>query len=139
MLFNKTHIYTVHIPPHFDVAKDEAVFIREGFNFFAFLFTFLWALYHRMWVMAPALFLVTLAAKWGADYGYFSMVTLTLINLAIQFISGLEGNNWRRDTLSRRGYIFADIVTSDTEIRARQRFYDRFLNLYEEQPAPRSI
>ena len=41
--------------------RDEAVFVKEGFSIAAFVLTFLWALWNRMWVVA-AVILAVMAA-----------------------------------------------------------------------------
>ena len=35
--------------------RDEAVFVKEGFSIAAFVLTFLWALWNRMWVVAAVI------------------------------------------------------------------------------------
>ena len=34
--------------------REEAVFVKEGFSIAAFVLTFVWALWNRMWVVAAS-------------------------------------------------------------------------------------
>ena len=62
-------VYTVHEPP---LRPSEAapnperfVFVRDGFYFWAFLFSVLWMLWHRMWLIL----LVYVAVVVGVEIG----------------------------------------------------------------------
>ena len=55
-------VYTVHIHPGDADPMENAILIREGFNFWAFLLSGLWALYHRLWLGFFAIVAVSLAS-----------------------------------------------------------------------------
>ena len=44
-------IYTFHMVPG-ATALGDAVAVKEGFSWLAFLFDILWVLYHRLWLWA---------------------------------------------------------------------------------------
>jgi hypothetical protein len=39
---------------------------------------------------------------------------------------GFQGTDWQRARLKRRGYVTADITTGDSQLRAEQRYFDRY-------------
>lgn len=127
LFFSKTKIYTVHINPSKTNALEKAVFIREGFNFFAFIFGVFWALYHRMWWLAICLAVVVAFFGAAEELKWLDTITLAILQLAFNLIIGYQANDLRRAELSRRGYIMSDVVVSDNELCAQQRYFDRVL------------
>lgn len=120
-------IYTVHIKPGVPQGEEKPIFVKEGFNFAAFLFPALWALYRRLWV---AVFLLvgidSLLAQMLVAH-MLNPASLIVIDLGIHVLTGLLGNDWRRASLKRRGYIVADISAADSRLRAEQRYFERHL------------
>ena len=51
-MLNRFKLYSVQVNPSSARPYETAEFVPEGFNFFAFAFGPLWALYHRLWVLA---------------------------------------------------------------------------------------
>ncbi len=47
-------VYTVHAPASYGVdvrtTSDRLVFVRDGFYFWAFVFSFFWLIWHRLWL-----------------------------------------------------------------------------------------
>ncbi len=123
-LFQKTHIYTVHINPSWSHAVEKAVFIREGFNFMAFIFGTFWALYNRMWL--EALFIAVPVVLLGATdkQDWLDDASLAVLNIAVSFVIGLWANDLRRAYLARRGYIMSGVVVSEGEMAAQQRYFE---------------
>ena len=124
-LFPKTHIYTVHINPEYSHAVEKAVFIREGFDFIAFIFGAFWALYHRMWLEALCIAVPVVLLGAADKQNWLDDASIAVLNLALSFIIGLWANDLRRASLSRRGYIMSDVVVSDGELSAQQRYFER--------------
>jgi bacteriorhodopsin len=123
----KTQIYTVHIDPSKPNAVERAVFVREGFNFFAFIFGVFWALYHRMWWVAACLAIVATSFGAAEEFKLLNTVTLAILQIGFNLIIAFQANDLRRAELSRRSYIMSDVVVSDNEFRAQQRYFDRVL------------
>lgn len=120
----KVQIYTAYINPSSKTAFENPLLVREGLNWYAFFFTWIWAFYHRLWVPAVGgLLAILLLLIMEASLHPLSM---TIIQLCLQFFFATEANDWRRKKLKQRGYILADIVTSDNEVGAKQRFFDRY-------------
>jgi hypothetical protein len=123
-------IYTVHAPRMSDLnvraAGDRAVFVRDGFHVWAFVFGPFWLLCHRLWwallgyvgVMAG----VSVSLGVLRVSGGVSLCVLLLIALLI----GLEAASLRRWTLSRGKWRQLDVVAGTNEQDAERRFFDRW-------------
>lgn len=124
-MLRRLQIYTVHTNPSQSPRDAVPVFLREGFNWYAFLFTFVWALYHRLWLVASLIFGFNIAVGFLQSSGLISQESAYIILIASQVIMGFEGNDWVRSKLTRRGYITAGIISGDSLLRAQQRFFDQ--------------
>lgn len=125
-MFHSLKIYTVHVKPGAASPQEQPVFVREGFNWMAFLFTGLWTLYQRLWW--PTLFVVGFNAvlmKFGQHL--LSSESIGIAQLGFQLLVGYLGNDWIRARLKRQGYILADITAADSQPRAEQRYFERYL------------
>ncbi len=131
---SRIHVYTVHINPSLPSPYEEAKFVEEGFNWKAFIFSGLWALYHKLWLPALLMFavsfgIIVLAPDMTAPQ------SVVCIQLAWHLIIGYMGNDWLRKGLRKRGFVTADIVTGDSLLRAEQRFFDRYFASGSQTPA----
>ncbi|MFO0388577.1 MAG: DUF2628 domain-containing protein [Alphaproteobacteria bacterium] len=124
MLFG-TKIYTVHVNPDLPQAYEKPVFVREGFNLYALIFMFMWALYHRLWLHAVALIAIQSGLMYLDKENVLSPMTIGPLYLAFQILIGFHANDWLRAKLQRKGYITADITTGESLLRAEQRFFER--------------
>lgn len=116
-------LFTVHIQVWSAASDGEAQFVREGFSWPAFLFPTLWALWHRLWILAVALFAVQLAlamlvAAFAAD-----PVSPTVLAVALQLLIGFFANDWRRNILTRRGMVETALVAAPDRMAAEHRFF----------------
>lgn len=118
-------IYTVHVKP--GAGEQVPVFVREGFNVFAFLFHFFWALYHRLWAPAVVIFVVNAMLVLLMREHVLSQNGIVALQLGFQFLVGAHGNDWVRARLVQDGYILADISAGDNLLRAEQRYFERVL------------
>ncbi len=111
-------IYTIHLGPTREdgegggavPAERDLVLVKEGFSWPAYLFTVLWALYHRLWLTAVVLFAAAAGLSgalqaWSPDDAISAAVTLGYLLLV-----GSLANDWRRWGLRRRGYEEAGVV-----------------------------
>jgi hypothetical protein len=124
---NDMAVFTVHEPPlrPADPVPDleRALFVRDGFSFWAFLFGPLWMLRHRMWlvlaaylVLAGGLQAVLLAL--GA-----SPAAIIAAGLLIALLVGLEAGTLRRLTLRRRRWKEVGLVGGNDREVAERRFF----------------
>lgn len=126
-MFGRMKIYTVHIKPGTVNPYERPVFVREGFNMYAFLFTFFWALFQRMWVHALGIFLVNLLLVLLVRYHFISAEGISIVQFAMSVMIGFHANDWLRGHLAKRGYIVADISAADSLLRAEQRYFERYI------------
>ena len=130
---SRARIYTVHVRAWSAAADREAVFLREGFSWGAFIFSFLWALWHRLWFAAVILLGVTAALAVIGELLEIDPVTDAATGLAWALIIGWHGNDFRRRALERAGYVSAGVVAAPNLVEAERRFFAKSLPV---TPAP---
>lgn len=121
-------IYTVYVKDSAPAPAETAEFVREGFNWYAFIFGPFWAAYHRAW----ALFVLLLALNIGLSIletgAIISPPHVMIVQLFFQIMLGFEANDFLGDLFKKRGYALADIVCGDTPLRAQLRFLERYFS-----------
>jgi len=123
----RLHIYTVHVNPSLSHPYESVEFVPEGFNWKAFIFTALWALYNRLWLIALGLFTYNIFIMGLYYSGTFSHFGASVIDFGGRVIIAYQANEWRRSKLNKKGYVIVDIATGDSPLRAEQRFFDRYI------------
>ncbi len=126
---SRIRVYTVHVNPAQANAYEAAEFVEEGFNWKAFLFGALWALYHRLWQPALYVVVVNMLIAQLLTGGMITHTGGVVLQLGVQMLVGFYANDWRRARLQRRNYLTADIVAGDSLLRAEQRFFERYFPL----------
>lgn len=127
-------IYTVHIKPDSKNPYENAVFIGESFNIWAFVLNVAWAFYHRLWLLAAGLIVFKVLLQYAISHLGFSPIHGIIVELGIQVLLGFHANDLRRANLRKKGYITGDIVVGNTLVAAEQRFFERH---YLSQPSMR--
>lgn len=119
--------FTVHVPPGVDddaARADRTVFVRDGFDWAAFLFGPLALLYRGLWRAALAWTLAA-AALLGLAVGVGLADGARLaLYLVLAILTGLEAGEARRRALARAGYIGAAVLAGVTR-EAGERSYFR--------------
>jgi hypothetical protein len=96
--------YTVHGRPD-DVIED-AVFVKEGFNWPAFLVPPVWLIMKRQWLwLVLYLLAVSVIGAAGQAVQWSDNASLWLV-VALNLLFGLEANDILRRSLRRRGFSF---------------------------------
>lgn len=115
-------VYVIMEPRQKTPATVDAVFIRDGFAFLAFLVPFIWLLWHRLWIEAAlalgAVLLIGALAE-VAGYGFYA----SLLSLLVSIYVGLEGAALRIGALRRRGWRDVAVVEADSAAEAEIRYY----------------
>lgn len=123
-----TKLYAVYIRPDDDIPHETAEFVEEHFAIWGFVFHAFWCFYHGLWVMG----LIVLAAWVGfvgaADQWGVALGASAVFELAIRVLVGFDGNHWRGEKLRREGYILSDIVSGESDLAAKRRFYANWLD-----------
>jgi hypothetical protein len=96
------------------------VLVREGFSWGALCFGPIWLALHRAWIAAVLTVVTTIVIVALAPDGAAATSLTALIVLL-----GLSGNDLRRWSLDRRGYLLAQVVVARDELEALGRLLDR--------------
>jgi hypothetical protein len=120
-------VFTVHQPP---LRKTESTpeptrftFVRDGFYFWGFVFSALWMLRHRLWLVAVLFVALSVLIQIGLKLLGAPSAFHTIVAVALAFLVGLEGATLRRWTLARRGWTNVGVVIADNEDDAERRFF----------------
>ncbi len=118
-------IFTIHHDPVSVDAESDFAVVKEGFCWTALVFTALWALWHRMWIVFLALVVAVvgfevLLAMAGAD----DTASLAF-GVGFSLFVGFGANDWRRWTLARRGMALMGVVAADDADEALHRYVER--------------
>ncbi len=117
-------IYTIHLPSRFGPPDADPVIVKEGFNWAAALFTVLWALGHRMWLVAIGLLVVSAAIGAGAALLGLGPESRAALMVGYAVLIGFHANDWRRRSLGRKDFEDAGIVAAPRADAALRRFGD---------------
>ncbi len=129
--------YTLHLPqdtfPYDDDALEQAELVKDGFSWGAFLFTFLWFFWHRLWLAGLGVLVAVIsfpfllqALRVGTGAGFLAELLLALL-------IGLEASSLRQWTLQRKKPA-VDVVTASDREEAEAKAFSRWL---ENASAPR--
>ncbi|MGH7005492.1 MAG: DUF2628 domain-containing protein [Alphaproteobacteria bacterium] len=120
-------LYTVHLRRVADPLFTPdlgAVFVREGFNWAAFIFTWIWALACGLWIPAAILFAGDLIVAFAADGIGLDSNSQFFVALGWHLVVGFVAEDLRRWQLRMRGYALAEIVAGENLSAAERRFFD---------------
>ena len=129
--------FTLHLPrdarPGDATALDESELVKDAFSWGAFLFTFLWFFFHRLWLAGLGVLLLVFA--FGGIMALLDVHPLagSIARLLLQSLIGLEANSLRRWTLARHGRPAVDAVTAADRDEAEAKAFARWLDA---KPAP---
>jgi hypothetical protein len=131
-------VYTVHQPPlraaEASPDPERFVFVRDGFNFWAFLLAPLWMLYHRLWLVFLIYIVVVVGLQNALHYAGVDPAGSVFAGLLIALLVGAEASTLRRFTLDRRGYRQVGVVGGTNAEAAERRFFDAWINAAPGKP-----
>ena len=128
-------LFTVLEPPHGEI--DKVTFVKEGFAPAALVFTVLWALWHRMWVVAAILFAVLVAISLSAVLLGLDPVIASLLELAIGVVFGLEARRLWIMSLERSGYRQAGLIEASNHEAAELAYFMNRPRAPQTAPVPK--
>ncbi len=115
-------VFTAHTRPN-----APPVLVREGFSWGAFVFGPFWMLGHRAWIPG-----VLLACGWIVAALLPGQAVRRLAMFGLAWVAGLFGQEWRRWSLERRGYVMPHVVAAPHVDFALSRLLDRRPDLIED-------
>ncbi|HEX2727471.1 MAG TPA: DUF2628 domain-containing protein [Beijerinckiaceae bacterium] len=129
-------VYTLHVPAHAAPgdaeALDDAEFVKDGFAWGAFVFTFLWFFWHRLWLAGLAVLAAVAVLSAVLAVFHISPGASFAAGLLLSFLIGLEASSLRRWTLRKRKPV-ADVVTAADRDEAEAKSFARWLDRPAEQ------
>jgi hypothetical protein len=124
-------VYTVHEPPlrATETVPDPErfVFVRDGFSFWAFLFSWLWMLWHRMWLVLVIYVVVAVGLETALSRAGVSAAVIGGVAFLMSLLVGVEAGTLRRFTLARGGWKNVGVVSARDLEEAERRFFDTWV------------
>jgi hypothetical protein len=117
-----TNIYTVHTNSWSAAPDGDAILIKEGFSWPAFVFGPIWALWHGMWRTAIVLVILSVIVSGIALVVGLADAGDLALSLGLQAAIGLWANDWRRYVLARRD-VFERGTIAARRLRDAERRY----------------
>lgn len=96
----------------------ETTFVKQGFSFFAGVFTIFWSAYHKMWSVFLIAIVVNLilAVSGDNDYG---------VSFLIFIFFAFFASDLREYYAKKRGYVLDDIIVAKSIEEAEMKYFER--------------
>jgi Protein of unknown function (DUF2628) len=118
-------VYTVHMRrPTLDPEEDICL-VKEGFSWPAFFFSFVWAMWSQLWLVAAGLFALEVVVGALLSRLHDNFWTQTALSLGLAVLIGIFANDLKRWTLFRHNYLEVAVVTGSNIDAAERRFWDQ--------------
>lgn len=118
-----TRIYTVHKLAWSAADDGDAILVKEGFSWPGFLFGGFFALWHGMWVAAATLFALSFLLGFVTELAGLGDTLAGTLQLVLQLGAGLFGNDMRRWSLRRDGFVETAVVAAPNRTAAEFRYF----------------
>tara|TARA_Y100000588_G_scaffold221599_1_gene235515 strand:- start:961 stop:1362 length:402 start_codon:yes stop_codon:yes gene_type:complete len=121
-------VYTVHERPYWliseaDMADHPVTLVREGFSWFALGLPLIWALWHRLWLVALALVIGAVAFNMVVALLELGGPYVLIVGGGLLLWIGFEANDFRRWLLRRNGWFDAGVVSGRDRDEAEWRYH----------------
>lgn len=132
------HIYTVFLPSSTPSASgaEEAVFVRQGFNWFACFLTPLWALRHGYWLALALWFAWIAVIGLLASYANLDFAVAVALYQLGALAFGLEADRFREAGALRNGLVFHGLTLGGSLGEAESLYFDRHLAALPPEKTP---
>ncbi|WP_346893093.1 DUF2628 domain-containing protein [uncultured Roseibium sp.] len=115
-------------------AADRLVFIADRFSWFAFGFSIIYLLWHRMWLVLLGYLVVATALELSVSM--LGDAAPAVATLAISLLFAFEANGLRRWTLERKGWRMIAVTCGANVEEAELRFFRGLDDGTTEPPPP---
>ena len=114
-------IYTVLEPP--DGKSERVAFVPEGFSWGALMFGLLWALWHRMWVVAMLLFALSAILSVATNLELLGPGFAALLQFGVGLIFAFEARSLQAKSLERVGFRRAALIQASNGDAAEHAYF----------------
>jgi hypothetical protein len=132
-MFRKVKTYLVfnkpELPESADALNQEPVIIADSFNFKAFIFHILWALYHRLWKTVTLLVLSFGGLQALESYGILSKAASQPIQLGVLALLGFSASGMLSRKLEGKGYTLDALIVAESPESAELRYFEKLERL----------
>lgn len=119
--------FAVYVKGDDESPLETAIFVKEGFSPLAFIFTFFWALYYKIWWLVAFCFLFQVTKQFMLEYNVLNEHTDFIIATAYMAFIGFQAQDWYAADVERKGYTLIGIVMAGNLEEAQQRFFDKYI------------
>ncbi len=123
--------YTVHempSPPVDRIDRAEALrFIKDGFEFPAFVFAPFWLMAQKLWLGVLGYVVAAAAILAANDYAILPDSAALVLLIGLHLAVGFEGDAMARLDLERKGWITLGSVNGLTRLECERRFLETWL------------
>ena len=117
-------IYSVHLRRHGLDPDRDIELVKEGFSWPAFFLTFLWALWHRLWLAAVVFSLVTAGLNLTFLELQLDPISQGVLSLGLAAAFGYLGNDLRCRKLARQDFVLAGVASGEDSDQALSRYLE---------------
>lgn len=114
-------VFTVLESP--DGKTERVAFVPEGFAWSALVLTFLWAMWHRMWVVAALLFALSSALTVATNLGVLGSGFAALLQFGIALVFAFEARALQVASLERAGYRRSGLIQAGSSEAAELAYF----------------
>ncbi|HEX6977751.1 MAG TPA: DUF2628 domain-containing protein [Alphaproteobacteria bacterium] len=118
--------YTAHVRRRGPWRESDVVLVKDGFSWPAFFFSFVWSLWHGLWMFTLVIIVGTVALGLASELLAIDPVTEAAAGLGWSLLIGFEANDARRRALARRGFDMTGIVFGANVGEAERHFFYKF-------------
>jgi hypothetical protein len=105
-------LYTVLEPP--DSKQDRVALVPEGFAWGGFILTFIWALWHRLWVVAALLFAVSTGLSAAVSLELLGPALGSVLQFGIALLFGFEARQLQLRSMEGAGFRRAGLIQASS-------------------------
>ena len=121
--------YEIYAKP---ISKDDFssyIFVKQGFNIYAAIFQFFWALYKRIWPLAVIFFIINISYGIFSRFGILDMNGNLIINFTIMVFIGYYSSDLYSLYIKKKGYNLMDVVFANDLDEAKINYLNKNQNI----------
>ena len=108
--------------------KSDYMFIKKGFNFYAFIFGFIWFAHNKLWKISFVMFCLFITLLLLTKNNIIDSTEKLIIDIGVMFLVGISANDIKVYYLKKLGYIKKNTIIAKNILEAKKSFYNSLLN-----------